>query len=286
MEAAERAFREHMSEFGYVHGNNLAIEWRFASGSTERYTEFAAELVKLNVDCIVTNGVDSTIAAKLATHSIPIVMHGVNDDPVRRGLVASLARPGGNVTGWTQLSADLTGKRLQLLKEVMPNLGRVAILWDPNSVTGTGHVKETEAAGRTLRIQVQSLPVGEAAEFEKAFSAAARERAQALVVVATGMMNSHRPRITSLAVKYRLAAVYSNAQFVLAGGLMSYAGSAAEQWYGAATYVSRILKGTKPAELPVQQPTRFEFVINAKAAKQIGLTIPPSVLARADKVIE
>ena len=279
---AEQSLRER----GYVEGQNSVIERRYGKGNTDLFREYAAELVRLKVDCIVANGIDATLAAKLATPTIPIVMAGANDDPVRRGLVASLARPGGNVTGFIGIGSELAGKRLQLLKEILPNASRVAILWDPSSVPAVSHVKETEAAARVLGVQLQSLDVRDADALEKAFQAAGKERAQALIVVATGFMNSHQERITNLAANARLPAIYSNSQFVLAGGLMSYAADRDEQFRGAATYVGRILKGTKPADLPVQQPTKFEFIVNLKAAKQIGLTIPRSVIARADKVIE
>ena len=286
MDLNEEFFRQSMRELGYVEGQNMVFEWRFSAGKAERYPEFAAEFVRLKVDCIVANGTNASIAAKLATHTIPIVMGGNNDDPVRRGLVASLARPGGNVTGFINMANELAGKRLELLKEILPKLSRVAILSDRNSLPSADQVKETEGAARTLGVQLQTLDVGDANALENAFQAAVKGRAQALIVVAAGFINSHLIRITNLAVKTRLPTIYSNAQSALAGGLMSYSSVAAENWRGAATYVDRILKGAKPADLPVQQPTKFEFIINMKAAKQIGLTIPRNVLARADKVIE
>ena len=275
-----------MRELGYVEGQNIAIEWHFSAGNADRYPEIATELVRLKVDCIVAAGIAPALAAKLATQTTPIVMVSANDDPVRRGLVASLARPGGNVTGFVVLGPDLASKRLQILKETLPKASRMAILWDRNSLASVSHVKETEAAARVLGLQLQSLDVGNAESLENAFQAAGKGHAQALLVVATGIMNNHQARIPNLAVKARLPVIYTSAQFVLAGGLMSYAADGVEQFRGAATYVGKILKGAKPVDLPVQQPTKFEFIINLKAAKQIGLTIPPNILARADKVLE
>ena len=282
----DKVFLVGMRELEYVEGQNIVIEWRFGKGNTDRYREFAAELVRLKVDCIVANGVDAALQAKLATNTIPIVMVSANEDPVRRGLVASLARPGGNVTGLTVMGPDLAGKRLQILKEILPKASRMAILWDRNSLPSTSHVKETEAAARVLGVQLQSLDVGNAEALENAFQAAGKGRAQGLIVVSTGFMSSHQARITNLAAKARLPAIYTGSQYILNGGLMSYAADSVEQFRGAAKYVGKILKGAKPADLPVQQPTKFEFIINLKAAKQIGLTIPPNVLARADKLIE
>jgi putative tryptophan/tyrosine transport system substrate-binding protein len=286
MDSNEEAFRQGLRELGYVEGQNVVIEWRFGKGNTDLFREFAAELVRLKMDCIATSGIDATLAVKLVTQTIPVVMGGANDDPVRRGLVASLARPGGNVTGFVGIGWELAGKRLELLKEMVPKASRVAILWDPNSLPGVNHVKETEGAARVLGMQLQSLDVRDADALENAFQAAGKGRAQALTVVATGFLNSHQARITNLAAKARLPAIYSQAQFTRVGGLMSYGSDQSEQWRGVATYVDRILKGAKPADLPVQQPKKFELIINLKAARQIGLTVPPKLLARADNVIE
>jgi putative ABC transport system substrate-binding protein len=282
----EAVFRLGLRELGYVEGQNVTIEWRFGKAESDRYREIAAELVRLKMDCIVAVGVDATLQAKLATTSIPVVMVSANEDPVRRGLVASLAHPGGNVTGFTVMGADLAGKRLGLLKEILPKATRMAVLWDRDSLPATSHVKETEAAARALGVQVQSLDVGNADALESAFQSASKGGAQALVVVGTGLMNSHQPRIANFAAKTRLPAIYTTSQFVDVGGLMSYAADGVEQYRGAATYVGRILKGEKPASLPVQQPTKFELVINLKTARTLGIRIPQSVLLRADRVIE
>ncbi len=282
----EEVFRLGMRELGYVEGQNIAIEWRFSPRNVDQYPEIAAELVRLKVDCMVTATFSASLAAKLATPTIPIVMTSVNDDPVRRGLVASLARPGANVTGFILLGPELAGKRLQLLKEVLPNASRMAILWDRNVQGSVSHVKETEAAASRLGVQLQSLDVSDEKGLENAFQVAGKGRAQALVVVGTGFVNIHQARIANLAIKTRLPAIYPNSQFVLAGGLMSYAADGVEQFRGAATYVDKILKGAKPADLPVQQPTKFEFLVNQMAAKALGIKIPNSILVQATKVIE
>ena len=282
----EEVFRLGLRELGLVEGKNVAIEWRNSGGLSERYREMALDLVRQKVDCIVSFGIDATLAAKLATPSIPIVMVSVSDDPVRRGLVESLARPGGNATGFVALGPDLSGKRLQLLREAVPKASRVAMLWARSSAANVSHVKETEAAARVLGIKLQSLDVGAAEDLENAFQAAAKGRAQAMLVVATGFVNAHQARIANLAVKAGLPAMYSNSQFPDHGGLMSYAADNAEQFRGAAGYVDRILKGAKPADLPVQQPTRFELVVNLDAARKIGLTVPAILLLQATRVIE
>ncbi len=287
IESQEEALRQGLRELGYVEGQNLVIEWRFTKGKADLLAEFAAELVRLKLDCIITTGTSATRAAKQATITIPIVMANAEDDPVRHGLVASLARPGGNVTGFISISSELAGKRLELLKETLPKASRVALLWSAGSLSATGHVKETAVAARVLGVQLQSLEVVRDPEaLENAFRAAGKGRSQALIVVMTGFMNSHRARIVNLAVKTRLPVMYTNLPIVLAGGLMSYAADSPDQYRRSAAYVDKILKGAKPTDLPVQQPTKFEFIINLKAAKQIGLTIPRNVLARADRVIE
>ena len=284
--ANEEVFRQGLRELGYVEGQNIAVEWRYSAGKVDLNPGIAAELVRLKVDCIVAMGVDAALQAKLATQTIPIVMVSVNDDPVRRGLVTSLARPGGNVTGFIVLGPELSGIRLQALKEILPKATRMAVIWDRNSLASVSHVKEAEVAARALGVQLQSLDVGNAEALENAFQAAGKGRAQALLMVTNGFLNSLPVRIANLAAKARLPAIYTSSQFPPAGGLMSYAADGEEQFRGAANYVGRILKGAKPAELPVQQPTKFEFIINMKAAKQLGLTIPPGVVARATKVIE
>jgi putative ABC transport system substrate-binding protein len=281
----EEIFRQALRDLRYVEGQNLVIEWRFSKGNVDRNPDLAVELVRLNVDCIVAIGVNPTRAAKQATSTIPIIMGNADDDPVRHGLVASLARPGGNVTGFTNIGSDLAGKRLELLKETVPKASRVAILWDPKGQGGTGHVRETEIVAPALGVQLQPVEVRGPEVLENAFQTAVKGRAEALIVVTAALMNSHRPRIVNLAVNTRLPAMYSNVDFVLDGGLMSYTADTPERLRGVATYVDKILKGTKPNDLPVQQPTKFELVINLKTAKQIGLTIPPDVLARATKII-
>jgi putative ABC transport system substrate-binding protein len=277
--------RRNLSDLGYIEGRNLVIEWQFFKGKLDRLPDLAAELVRLKVDCIITIGVSPTRAAMQATSMIPIVMGNADDDPVRQGLVASLARPGGNVAGFTNVGSDLAGKRLELLKEIVPKASRMAIVWDPKGQGSAGHARETEIAAPALGIQLQRMEVQVPEDLENTFQAAVKKRAGALIVVTAGLMNSHRVRIVNLVLKTRLPAMYSNPDFVSIGGLMSYAADPSERLRGTATYVDKILKGTKPADLPVQQPKKFEFVINLKAAKQIGLTIPPNVLARADRVI-
>ena len=270
------AFRQALRELGYVEGQNLVIEYR--------NRKKAAELVKLKVDCIFTGGTGPTRAAKKATSTIPIVMGNVGD-AVGRGLVASLAKPGGNITGLTTRSPELAGKRLELLKATFPEVSRVAALWDPSKLGNDVHFKETEVAARALGVQLQSLEVRRPYNFETAIRAAGKERAEALYVFGAGMRR-HRARIVELAANNRLPGMYSDHRFVSAGGLMSYAPNRVDQYRRAATYVDKILKGAKPADLPVERPTKFELLINLKTAKALGLTIPPEVLFRADKVIK
>jgi putative tryptophan/tyrosine transport system substrate-binding protein len=236
------------------------------------------------VDVIVTSATPSVLAVKKATSTIPIVFVSASD-PVASGLVASLARPGGNITGLTILAVELSGKRLELLKEAVPNVTRVAFLWNSANPAQGLQWKETQAAAQALGLQLQSLEVRSSNDFDSGFEAALRERAQALITAPEPLVNTHLKRIVEFAVKNRLPAMYANPQFVDAGGLMSYAPDYTAQFRRAAIYVDKILKGAKPADLPVEQPTKFEFIINLKAAKQIGLTIPPNVLARADRVI-
>jgi putative ABC transport system substrate-binding protein len=278
------AFRQGLREVGYVEGQNLLIEWRFTKGKTVLFPELAAELVRLKMDCILAIGVSAIGALKQSSDTIPIVMGTIDADPVEQGFVASLARPGGNITGFTGIAYDIAGKRLELLKETVPRASRAGILVDP-SPAADAHVKETEITARNLRMQLQLLEVREPEALDNAFQVARQGRAEVLTVVTTGLINSHRPRIINLAANSRLPTIYSSPDFVLEGGLMSYASDPVAQHRRAATYVDKILKGTKPTDLPVEQPTKFELVINLKAAKQIGLTIPPNVLARADRVI-
>jgi putative ABC transport system substrate-binding protein len=275
------AFRQGLRELGYVETHNIALEYRYAEGRTDRFPDLASELVALQVDVIVTSSNAAVLAAKKATGTIPIVFASAND-PVGTGLVASLAQPGGNATGLTNLSSELGGKRLALLKEIFPKVTRVGYLTSPQSL-GAGEVK---AAAHALGLHLQSLSVRTSSDFDRAFDVALRERVQALMTSPAPVMNSHRTQIVDFAIKNRLPAVYPDSAFVNAGGLMSYAPSLPDLWRRAAILMDRILKGVKPAELPVEQPTKFELVINLKTAKALGLTIPPSLLLRADQVIE
>jgi len=279
------AFRGGLRELGYVEGRNLAIDYRWADGNNQRLTDQAAELVRENVTLIVTPGTPATLAARNATSEIPIVMTNVGD-PVGSGIVQSLARPGGNVTGLSLLDTELDGKRIELLKEAVPHLTRLAILWSANDPGMTLAFSRVEVAAKVLGLALQNLAVREPGDFQRAFEAAATGRAEALFVTAQPFTNQHRAHILTLVTKYRLPAIYTLRPFVDAGGLMAYGPSQAEQYHRAATYVDRILKGAKPADLPVEQPTKFDLIINLKTAKALGLTIPPSLLQRADQVIE
>jgi putative ABC transport system substrate-binding protein len=280
-------FRLALRELGYIEGQNIAFEYRYAEGKRDRNPELAAELVRLKVDIIVVAGYGLIQAAKNATKTIPIVMAGRGIDPVVAGLVESLARPGGNVTGLTTLSGELGGKRLELLKEAVPKVARVAVLYDPAAPGTVREVKEVlPVAARVLGLTVQPWEVRGAGGFEKVFSALSKERPDGLYVPIGPLMFANRKRIAGFALKSRLPSVYTTREAVDAGGLMSYDADIADNYRRVATYVDKILKGAKPADLPVEQPTKFELVINLKAAKQIGLTIPPNVLARADRVIK
>jgi putative ABC transport system substrate-binding protein len=272
-------FWQRMKQRGYVEGKNIAAEYRFAEGTPERLPDFAAELVRLNVDVIVAPG-SGAVAAKNATNTIPIVV--TYGDPVGLGLVASLAHPGGNVTGLSGFASELGGKQLELLKEAFPRVSRVAVLWWKQNAL---MLEDMKVAARALGVTLQPLELRSVDDFEPAFSAIKRERAQALLVVRNPLTVTHRTRIVDFAAKSRLLAMYGDREFIEVGGLMSYGVSIPDLWGRAATYVDKILKGAKPSDLPVEQPTKFEFVINLKTAKQIGLTIPPNVLVRADKVI-
>ncbi|HEU4341127.1 MAG TPA: ABC transporter substrate-binding protein [Candidatus Binatia bacterium] len=276
------AFRQGLRKLGHIEGKNIAIEYRSAEGNTDRLPALAVELLGLKVDCIVTAGTSPTRAARKATSTIPIVMTNPGN-PVQSGLVASLARPGGNITGLSSISIDLAGKRLELLKEALPKLSRAAIFSDPRSETGA--IKETESAARSLNVELIFLEVRTLVELENAFQSIAKSHADAFIGGGGGFFNTHRLRTIELAAKHRLPGMYTEQEYVLAGGLMAYATSIPDLYRRAATYVDKILKGAKPADLPVEQPTKFELVINLKTAKQIGRTIPPGVLARADKII-
>ncbi|MEX0802857.1 MAG: ABC transporter substrate-binding protein [Candidatus Binatia bacterium] len=278
-------FQQGLRELGHVETKNILIEYRFADGKLERLPELAAELARLEVNIIVTAGNEAVQAAKNTTHTIPIVM-AFSGDPVGAGFVASLARPGGNITGLSRLNIELSAKRLELLKETVPSVTRIAVLFNPEGRVPVLALKEAQAAAQRLGLQLQSLEMRAPKDIESAFRSATRERAGALMTLPGGFTGFYRRRIVDLAAKSGLPAIYPNSRFVADGGLMSYASDPLEEFRRAALYVDKILKGAKPAELPVQQPTKFELIINLKAAKQIGVTIPPNVLARADRVIK
>jgi putative ABC transport system substrate-binding protein len=278
------AFRDGLRQLGYVERKNIVIEWRSAENNQDLLPALAAELVHLKVDLIVTAGSPVTRAAKEATSTIPIVM-ALDPDPVGNGFVASLARPGGNVTGVSALSPDLSGKQLEILKEIVPKLSRVAVLGSSNRPGNAQILKEAELAAETMSIRLQYLDVLNSKDIDSAFRGARKEHAQAVLVLTGPQLNSRRRQITDLAAKNHLPAIYEREEFINEGGLSVYGASVSDLSRRAATYVDKILKGAKPAELPIEQPTKFELLINLKTAKQIGLTIPPNVLARADRVI-
>jgi putative ABC transport system substrate-binding protein len=283
--ARVEAFRQGLRDLGYVQGKNIVIEYRYAGGKPELLPDLAAELIRLKVDVIMTFGGPGTLAAKGATQTIPIVITDVSD-PVALGLIASLAHPGGNVTGLSPLAKEISGKQLELLMEAFPRVSRVAILLDQTSHSNALSLEEIKVAAGALQVALQPLQVRGPDDLEPTFSAVKRERADALIVLRTGGTSTYRARIVNFTAKSRLPAMYADSEFTEAGGLMSYGSNRVDLVRRGATYVDKILKGTKPADLPVEQPKKFELVINLKAAKQIGLTIPPNVLARADKVIK
>jgi putative tryptophan/tyrosine transport system substrate-binding protein len=285
--ADSEAIRLALQELGYIEGQNIAIEYRYAEGKRDRFPELAAELVRLKVDIIVVDGGNNPARAlKNATKTIPIVMTG-GSDPVEAGLVESLARPGGNITGLTNFARELGGKRLELLKEVVPKVARVAVLYDPGNTSQVREVKEIlPVTARALKLTVQPWEILDADGFERAFARFNKERPDGLYVVAGTRMAPNYERIAGFALKNRLPSIYNNREALDAGGLIYYGGDLADSYRRVAYYVDRILKGAKPADLPVEQPTKLELVINLKTAKQIGVTIPPSVLARADRVIK
>jgi putative tryptophan/tyrosine transport system substrate-binding protein len=286
IKASTEAFRQGLRDLGYVEGKNIVIEWRSAEGKGDRLPALAADLVRLKVDLIVTAGPLVTRAAKEATSTIPIVM-AQDPDPVGNGFVASLARPGGNITGLSRLAPELSGKQLELLKEIVPKLSRVAVIGTSTRPGNAQTLREVELAAGAFGVQLQYLDILSPKDIETAFQAAVRERADGALWFVTGSIgNPHRKKIADLAVSSRLPVIYFQRDHVEAGGLMSYGVNEVDLYRRAATYVDKILKGTKPADLPVEQPIKFEFIINLKAAKQIGLTIPPNVLARADRVIK
>ncbi|MDP2602290.1 MAG: ABC transporter substrate-binding protein [Deltaproteobacteria bacterium] len=281
--ARVEAFRRRLRELGYVEGKNIVIEYRYAEGKRERLPDLAAELVRLEVDVIVTTGAANS-AAKKASATIPIVFSAASD-PVGTELVSSLARPGGNITGLSIMAPDLDGKRLELLKEAFPKVARVGFLWEPSASRGNLPLTEMEAAAKSLGVKLLSLPVRSLDDFESAFARAKRDGAQALITTPGLLVNTQQRQVLDFAAKNRLPAMYPESEFVEAGGLMSYGSNQADLWRRAADFVDKILKGTKPADIPVEQPTKFEFIVNLNAAKQIGVTIPPNVLVRADRVI-
>ncbi|SRR6266542_1144962 len=285
--ARMEAFRQGLRDLGYFEGKNIAIEYRYTDGKSEaeRLPELAAELIRLKVEVIVTSGTPAVQAIKKASATIPIVF-AVISHPVENGIVGSFARPGGNATGLTILTEELSGKRLELLKEAVPSVTRVGVLSDLSNPTQPLEWKEILAAAQGLRLKLQSLGVRSANDFDIAFEAALRERAQALITLPQPLMNGHRKRIVEFATKNKLPAMYPAPEYMDVGGLMSYAPIYTDLFRRAAIYVDKILKGAKPADLPVERPAKFEFIMNLKTAKQIGLTIPPNVLARADRVIK
>jgi putative ABC transport system substrate-binding protein len=278
-------FLQGLRELGYVEGQNIAIEFRFTDGKSDPFPELAAELVRLKVDVLVVASTPAIRPTKDTTNRIPIVM-AQSDDPVESGFVASLARPGGNVTGLTTVSPQLSGKRLELLKEAVPKVTRVAVLWNVANPVAALQLRETQVAARTLGLKLQSLEVRAPKDLDRAFAAMRKERVGALVVLPDLMFFDHQKRLADLVAKSRLPAIYEEREFAEAGGLMAYGPSYPDMFRRAATYVDKILRGTKPADLPVEQPTKFELVINLKTAKALGLTISPSLLFRADQVMQ
>jgi putative tryptophan/tyrosine transport system substrate-binding protein len=282
----DETFRQGLRDLGYIEGKNILIEYRSQEGKADRGPGLVAELIQLKADVLVLVPSPAIRAAKQATKTIPIVMN-TTADPVATGLVDSLARPGGNITGVTRITRDLNGKRLELIKDVVPTMSRVGVLLQADSTSGGIHLKEYETAARALKIELQSLGLrGQNPDFEAAFQTAAKGRVSALITITNSLTNFYRKKIAALAIKHRLPSMYERSENVEAGGLMSYSANEAESFRRAAVYVDKILKGARPKDLPVEQPTKFELVINLKTAKQIGLTIPQSVLYRADKVIK
>lgn len=279
------AFRQGLRELRYIEGQNISVEYRFAEGKEERYAILAAELVELGVEVIVTAGTAATLAAKQATSTIPIVV-GNAGDLVGEGLVASLARPGGNVTGFTSVDPDFSAKRLELLREAFPRVSRVAVLYHGGPGGDQDELRETQTAAKSMAVQIQPLQVLEPDHFQHAYAAMTKERAQALIIFPGTFTAFHRRALLELAAKIRIPTICARPEWAEAGGLLSYGHDPRDQFRRAAIYVDKILKGTKPAELPVEQPTKFDLVINLITAKQLGLAIPPNVLARADRVIK
>ena len=278
------AFRERLGELGYADGRNVMFQPRWAHGQVSRLPDLAAELVGLKVDILVTGGTEAVLAAQRATKTIPIVTT-TSSDPVELGLTASLARPGGNLTGVTSIASELSGKRLQLVRELVPGASRIAVLWDRDNRSSALAVRDTEAVAGPLRVTLQLFPV-RSGDFPAAFSAMKRDRTEALIVTPSPAFFPGRRRVADLALAHRLPTVVGSREYAEAGGLMSYAADYPELFRHAAAYVDKILHGARPGDLPIEQPTKFELVINLKTAKALGLTIPPSLLLRADQVIE
>jgi putative ABC transport system substrate-binding protein len=279
------AFRHGLRDLGYVEGQNIALEYRFAAGQNERLPELAAELVHLQVDMIVTNSGAAAQAARDATETIPIVM-AAGGDLVRLGVVASLAQPGGNLTGLSIMTQELDGKRLELLKEALPHVSRVAVLWNASNPARPDAFREIEATARGLGLQLHSLAVWHPDELDSAFAAMSREGAEALITLGDAVLWNQRARVVALAAQHRLPAVFDAREFADAGGLMAYGPHVPDSYRRAASFVDKILKGAKPADLPVEQPTKFELVLNLTTAKALGIMMPPSLLLLADEVIQ
>jgi len=290
LDAGERlkwwaAFRERLRELGYVEGKNVSFEARYAKAEPERLPALAQDLVRRNVTVIVTAGLVAALSAKRATSTIPIVM-GTGADHVSLGLAVSLARPGRNITGMSSISSELTGKRLELLRELIPKLSRLAVLWQSDNLGSAASIRELESDTRSLRVELQNLGVGTTKDLEEAFAAATRERAQAIFVVGGPFLSDERQKVVDLALKHRLPSMYTGSQSVELGGLLSYGPNYPDLFRRAAVYVDKILRGAKPGDLPIEQPTKFDLVLNRKTANALGLTIPQSILLRADRVIE
>ena len=283
-EPRDEAFRQGLRDLGYIEGKNIVIEYRYAQGKIEQLPGFVAEMIRLNVDVIVATGTPAAQRAKEATSTIPIVI-AIGDDPVEMGLVASLAHPSGNVTGVTTMATELRGKMMELLKEIVPRLSRVAVLWSSVDPRFVQNFKELEVAARWLGLRLQSLDVRGPDEMENAFRVATKGRADGLIMLRSPVINAHLKRIADLAMKSRIPSIHDDGVFVDAGGLACYGTDFPHLYRRAAVYVDKILKGTKPADLPVERGLKFEFLVNLKTAKQIGLTVPPNVLVKADRVI-
>jgi putative tryptophan/tyrosine transport system substrate-binding protein len=283
--AGREVFQRTLSEFGYVEGKNIAFETRFAEGKPDRFPALADELVRLKVDVLVASSTPEALAFRNATRTIPIVFI-VSSDPVVDGLVDSMARPGGNITGVTTIATMLAGKRLELLKETIPKLSRVAVLWNPQDPGSVQQWKESQLPARELGLQLHSIEVSSADKLEHAFKELTKVRSTALAVISSSFITANPKQITDLAAKHRLPAIFDRGEFVASGGLMSYGPDRGEPYKRVASIVDKILKGTKPSDIPVEQPTKIELMINLKTAKRLGLTIPPVVLMRAEKVIK